>query len=183
MCCALSFFARGDRVPGYFNYPACHLLALSNNPLRNRTSEARGPRSGPTGCQVNKCVFDPASPGRMGKKDKRIGRGAEVGRLTSLHSAPSRTWRAQAAHATLSSECEDLKSSVKRASKDAADRKRDLAERIEYELKERSRAAEIGALKSRVEEAEEATKFLQSRQRQPPQTQQRRRCCRNGGNE
>ena len=100
----------------------------------------------------------------MGKKDKRIAElEAEVARLTSAHGASVKELAAsQSAHATLSSECDDLKEAVKRASKDAADRKRELADREnriqELERDQAKATTEIGALKIRVTEAEEAAR-------------------------
>ena len=100
----------------------------------------------------------------MGKKDKRIAQlEAEVARLSSAHAASVRDLGAsRSEHATLSSECDDLKARVKRASKDAADRKRELADREnriqELEQQKARSTTEISALKTRVADAEEAAR-------------------------
>lgn len=100
----------------------------------------------------------------MGKKDKRIAElEAEVARLSSAHAASVRDLGAsRSEHATLSSECDDLKARVKRASKDAADRKRELADREnriqELEQQKARSTTEISALKTRVADAEEAAR-------------------------
>lgn len=100
----------------------------------------------------------------MGKKDKRIAElEAEVARLSAAHDASVKDLAAsKATNSTLSAECDDLKSTIKRVSKDAADRKRELAEREnriqELEQSVASSSDEINQLKTKVEVAEQAAR-------------------------